>query len=332
MVIFMPANLTPQYYAAEEAYKKAATREEKLAALEEMLATIPKHKGTEKLQGEIKKRLSRLRKEGAGRKSKGGNRQDDPYLIESQGAGQVLLFGYPNAGKSALVQTLTNAKTEVAQYPFATTLPIPGMMVYEDAGVQLVDTPPFVPEGIIGNFVTAVRNCDLLLITIDLADDDCADHLHTMLEFLRQKRILRDEIPEGVQAHTLETIVPAGTKADVAGSGERLELVRQLVPDCPEIIPVSVSNGYNLAQLRELIYRRLNVIRVYTKKPGKEPELNRPFILKRGSTVKDLAESIHKDIADNLRRARVWGSAKFDGQAVNHDYVLADGDIVELND
>ncbi len=328
----MPANLTPQYYAAEEAYKKATTPEEKLAALEEMLATIPKHKGTEKLQGELKKKLSRLRKEGSVSKTKGGNRQEDPYLVESQGAGQVLLLGYPNAGKSALVSVLTNAKTTVAEYPFSTALPIPGMMEFEDAGVQLVDTPPFVAEGIVGNFVTAIRNCDMVLMTVDLSDDDCADHLQSMLDFLREKRILRDEIPEGVQAHTLDSVVVLGTKADCPGSQERLDLMQQLVDDCPQVLPVSATQGTNLEQLREMLFRKLNVIRVYTKRPGKDPDLDRPFILKAGSTVMDLAQAIHKDIADNLKTAKVWGSSKFDGQAVNHDYVLADKDVVELND
>lgn len=327
----MPANLTPQYYAAEEAYKKAKTHEEKLAALEEMLATIPKHKGTEKLQAEIKKRLSRMRKEG-GAKAKGGSRQEDPYLIESQGAGQVLLLGYPNAGKSALVQTLTNAKTQVAEYPFSTALPVPGMMEYEDVGIQLVDTPPFVPEGIVGNFVTAIRNCDMVLLAIDLSNQDCPDHLNTMLDFLREKRILREQIPEGVQAHTLDSLMVVGTKADAADSQEMLELLYQLIPRCPEIMPVSVNDGRNMKQLRKTLFCKLNVIRVYTKKPGKAPDLERPFILKAGSTVMDLAQSIHKDIADNLKTAKVWGSAKFDGQAVNHDYVLADKDVVELND
>lgn len=326
----MPANLTQQYYAAEEAYKKATTPEEKLAALEEMLATIPKHKGTEKLQAEIKKRISRMRKEGG--QSKGGSRQEDPFLIDRQGAGQVFLLGWPNAGKSALVQTLTNAKTQVTEYPFATALPIPGMMQYEDVGIQLVDAPPFVPEGIPGNFTTALRNSDMLLLVIDLSDPDCLEHLSTMLEFLQEKRILRDEVPQGVRALTPDKILVLGNKADSADSQEMLELIRELVPDCPTILPVSAQTGQNLEEMRRLVFQRLKVIRVYTKKPGKQPDMDRPFILPQDSTVYQLAEAIHKDIADNLRTARVWGSAKFDGQAVNHDYVLSDRDIVELND
>ncbi|MTI94797.1 MAG: TGS domain-containing protein [Firmicutes bacterium] len=326
----MPANLTPQYYEAEEAYKRASTPEDKLAALEEMLATIPKHKGTEKLQAEIKKRISKFKKEES--KSKGGSRQEDPFLIESQGAGQVFILGFPNCGKSSLVQALTNAKTVVAEYPFSTPLPVPGMMAYEDTSVQLIDAPPFVAEGIPGNFTTALRNCDLLLMMLDLSDDDCADHLTAMLDFLQEKRILRDEEQKGVQFLTWKQLVVVGNKTDSPDAMERLNLLKELVPDCPEIIPISTTEGTNLELLREHLYQALAVIRVYTKKPGKKPDLDRPFVLPVGSTVSELAEYIHKDIAANLKSAKVWGSAKFDGQQVNHDYVLYDKDIVELND
>ena len=323
----MPANLTQQYYAAEEAYKKASTPEEKLAALEEMLATIPKHKGTEKLQADIKKRISRLRKEGSQTQG-GGSRQEDPFFVEPQGAGQVLLLGPPNSGKSALVQCLTNAKTQVAEYPFATALPVPGMMKFEDVSIQLVDTPPFIAEGI-----PAYRRDSQQRYTrpvIDLTDQDCADQLASMLEFLREKRILRDEVPPGVRALTLDKILVLGNKADIAQGEEMIELITELVPDCPTVLPVSAVTGYNLDEFRRLTFQRLQVIRVYTKRPGKEPDLDKPFILPHHSTVLDLATAIHKELAENLHGQ--GGFAKFDGQAVNHDYVLSDKDIVELND
>lgn len=326
----MPANLTQQYYAAEEAYKKASTYEDKLAALEEMLATVPKHKGTEKIQAEIKKRLSRMRKE-RGQSQGAGSRQEDPFLIEPHGAGQVLMLGPPNSGKSALVQTLTNARTQVAEYPFATVLPIPGMMDFEDVSIQLVDTPPFVPEGVAGNFSSAIRNSHMLALVIDLTDSDCIDHLAEMLEYLQEKRILRDDPPPGVKALTLDKLLVLGNKADLSPGDEVIAMIEELVPNCPTILPVSAVTGHNLDRFRALAFERLQVIRVYTKKPGAEPDLQRPFILPANSTVYDLAHLIHKDIADNLRTVKLWGSAKFDGQAVNHDYVLVDRDIVELN-
>ncbi len=327
----MPANLTQQYYAAEEAYKNATSYEEKLAALEEMLATVPKHKGTEKIQADIKKRLSRMRKE-SNQTQGTGSRQEDPFFIDAQGAGQVLLLGPPNCGKSSLVQNLTNAKTQVTEYPFATSLPIPGMMKFEDVSIQLVDTPPFIPEGIPGNFSAAIRNSDMLALVLDFTDPDCIDHLSSMLEYLREKRILRDEVPPGVRALTSDKVLVLGNKADIAQWEEMLEMIEELVPDCPTILPVSAVTGLNLDEFCKLTFQRLQVMRVYTKRPGKEPDMNKPFILPDHSTVSDLATSIHKDLADNLRTAKVWGSSKFDGQAVNHDYVLSDKDIVELND
>lgn len=326
----MPANLTQQYYAAEEAYKNASTFEDKLAALEEMLATVPKHKGTEKIQAEIKKRLSRMRKEG-GQAQGSGSRQEDPFFIDPQGAGQVLLLGAPNSGKSALVQALTNAKTQVTDYPFATVLPVPGMMKHEDVAIQLVDTPPFISEGLGGNFGAAIRNSHMLGLVIDFTDPDCIDHLAEMLDYLREKRILRDEVAPGVRALTTDKIIILGNKIDLTDWREMAELINELIPDCPTLVPVSAVTGENLDKFKALTFERLQVIRVYTKRPGKPPDLDRPFILPQGSSVSDLASFIHKDLADSLKTAKVWGSAKFDGQAVNHDYILVDKDIVELN-
>lgn len=327
----MPANLSQQYYAAEEAYKKAATPEDKLAALEEMLATIPKHKGTEKLQADLKKRISKIKKEGMS-KSKGGSRQEDPFLVEPQGAGQVMLLGWPNSGKSALVGAVTNAKTVVAEFPFSTPLPIPGMMPYQDILIQLVDTPPFMPEGMTGNFMTALRISDMILLVIDASDSDAADQLTTLLNFLEEKRIVREDAPPGVRAVRPERVLVLANKMDKDDALDNLEIIQELVPNCPPILPISAQGGMNLQELKERIFKILDVIRVYTKKPGKKPDMDTPFVLPTGSNVMDLAEAIHKDIAANLKTAKVWGSSKFDGQPVTYDYILSDGDIVELND
>ncbi|AZR72269.1 GTP-binding protein HSR1 [Anoxybacter fermentans] len=325
----MPANLTPEYLAAEEAYRNAKTVEEKIAALEEMLATIPKHKGTDKMQADIKRRLSKLRK--AGDNKKGGSRQYDPYLVEKQGAGQVVLVGFPNSGKSSLVKSLTNAKVKVAPYPFTTPLPQPGMMPYEDILIQLIDTPPITEEGIPGPFTTTIRNGDLLLLLTDLSTDECIDQLQMILKFLKEKRILRKELIEGVSAFTIDECIVIGSKADDEKSQERLEIIKELIPDSPDILPISTETGLNLDKLKELIFKKLKIIRIYSKVPGKNPDMDRPFILKEGSTVLDFARQIHKDFAENLKNARVWGSARFDGQAVPQDYQLKDRDIVELN-
>jgi hypothetical protein len=323
----VPANLTPQYHAAEEAFRNATTIEEKIAALEEMLAVIPKHKGTEKLQADLKRRLARLREEGQKKTSAG---RHDPFHVEKQGAGQVALVGYPNSGKSALVGALTRAKVKVADYPFTTTLPFSGMMPYEEIYIQLVDTPPLTAEGFPPGLAGLLRNADALLLVIDSCAGDCLEQLENSLRLLNERKIIRDDIPPGVRAIPPHRLIIAANKAELPQGKENLMLLRELLPADLEVMPVSAATGLNLEQLKTRLFAVLEVIRVFTRAPGKAPDLTRPFILPRGSTVLDLAESIHKDFLKTLRGARIWGSARFPGQNVPKEYILHDRDIVEL--
>lgn len=324
----MPANLTPQYHMAEENYKKAATIEEKIAALEEMLAVIPKHKGTEKLQADLKKRLSKLREEGA---SKSSVKRFDPFNIERQGAGQVMLFGYPNTGKSSLLNALTRANTKVADYPFTTTLPVSGMMPFEDVCIQMVELPPITaeisPPGISG----ALINADIILVVFDLSSDQCLDQVSESLYFLKRKKVVRNEEISGMRGIPPERVILLGNKGDRPEKEENLELTKELVQTDFSIFTASATSGENIEQLKRVLFQTLGVIRIYSKTPGKDPDMKVPFVLKKGDTVLDLAEKIHKDIAKKLKSARVWGSAKFDGQSVPRDYALQDRDIVEIN-
>ncbi len=319
----MPANLTPQYYEAEEKYKKAQTIEDRTKALEEMLAVIPKHKGTEKLQGEIKKRLSRAKEEGKKKKSTKGY---DPFGVEKQGAGQIVLAGYPNCGKSSLVTSLTRAKLKVAEYPFTTALPATGMMPYRDTWIQLVDTPPLsvdnIPSGLIGTF----KEADALLIIIDISTAECLEQMEGLMKILQEREVI-DLSEEGEIIAPTPFLVIAN-KADHAEAQENLEVLKELMPD---FNPLKVSiNGMGIEELKDKLYDILKVIRVYGKAADRPADMERPFILKRGGTVLDFAEQVHKDFPRNLKSALVWGSSKFDGQAVARDYVLEDGDIVEL--
>ncbi|MBT9167318.1 MAG: GTPase Obg [Syntrophomonadaceae bacterium] len=317
----MPANLTPQYYSAAEKYKKGRSAEEKIEGLQEMLAVIPKHKGTEKLQADLKKRLSQMRDESLQKKKQTGG--FNPFHVEKQGAGQVALTGYPNTGKSALVAALTRAKIKVADFPFTTAVPATGMMPYEDVLVQLVDTPPFTAEGLPPGLTGTLRNADAILVIIDLNSGDCLTQLEASRELLTERGVidLEGESPLALPFLFL------GMKADLPDAAANLDLLRELQPDIT-ILPVSVHS--ELAPLRESIYRLLDVIRIYGKTPGKKAEIERPFILKSGSTVMDLAYQIHRDFPSKLKSALVWGSARFDGQAVARNYVLQDKDIVEL--
>ncbi len=322
----MPANLTPQYYEAEERYKAATSPEEKMTALKEMLSTIPKHKGTEKLQGDIKKRIAALKKDSEKKKSKN---TFNPFHVEKQGAGQVVLVGFPNVGKSSLVAALTRAKTKVADYPFSTSLPVAGMMPYEDILIQLVDTPPITAEGIPGTLMATLQTAHCFLVVVDAADDLCVDHLTQVTDFLTQRRLVREEVPEGVRALTPDRVLYVATKVLHEKAEENLSIVGELW-EGPRVLEVSTEGEKNLDVLKEEIFRVLKVNRIYTKAPGKEPDFTAPFILPKGSTVMELAESIHHEVAENLKGARVWGSARFDGQSVQRDYCLEDKDVVEL--
>ncbi len=346
----MPANLPPQYHAAEEAYRKASTIEQKIEALQEMITMIPKHKGTEKLQGDLKRRLSKLREEG---QKKGKASHYNPFAIEKQGAGQVALIGYPNTGKSSLIAALTRAKAKVAQYPFTTALPLAGMMPYENILIQMIDTPPISSEGAPPGLLNVLREADLLLVTIDASSSECLEQLEGSFSFLLSKKIIKDpstvisteadqkeekrgdekepaEKEDGDKKRTFTPYLIALTKMDMEVSHDNLTILRELRPEM-HFLTLSPQEETGFAPLKKMIYHKLEIARVYTKAPNKQPDLEAPFVLKKGSTVLDLAYSIHRDFPEKLKNARVWGSAKFDGQTVAREHILEDGDIVELN-
>ncbi len=324
----MPANLTPQYYEAEKAYKQAKTVEEKISALQEMLAVIPKHKGTEKLQGQLKKKLSKLREEGE-KKSKSTSTYN-PYRIDKEGAGQIILIGLPNVGKSSVLGALSNARVNIAEFPFSTGIPLAGMVPYEDVKIQVIDTPPLVVEDVPGEMVGAVQRAEAVVIVINAGSGEALDQLSSTVDFLEEKRLVREEIPEGVKAFRREDLLVIANKIDLPGAQENLGIIDELYPDL-RILPISVKTGKGLEEVPRVFFEMLDVIRIYSKVPGKDPDMEAPFVLRRGGTVLEFAQEVHKDLADGLEKARIWGSAKFDGQPVPRDHVLADKDIVELH-
>ncbi len=322
----MPANLTPDYLAAERKFREAVTLEDKLAALEEMLATIPKHKGTDKMQADIKRRIARTKEEM--RRRPATARRKAMYHVDREGAGQVVLVGPPNSGKSQLLATLTNATPQVADYPFTTREPLPGMMPFENVQVQLVDLPPLAPDFTSPWMLGLVRAADAVLLVVDLSSDDVLAQVESTLGILEAGKI-RLSPRRGDDASTKKALV-AANKADVPGATDHFGLVEEVCGDLP-LLPVSARTGLNLEELRRQLFELLDVIRVYTRAPGKKPDLKRPYVLKKGTTVIEAAATVHKDIARNLRAARVWGRRTFeDGQAVPRDYVLEDGDIVQF--
>ena len=321
----MPANLTPQYLEAERRFRQATTPEEQLAALLEMMATIPKHKGTEHMRADIRRRMAKVRTEAARKRS--AARGPTWQHVPREGAGQIVLVGPPNAGKSRLLAALSHAAPVVAPYPFSTRIPLPGMVAFENVQIQLIDLPPIAAETADPWLFALIRQADAALLVADLASDDLLSSMEDTLGLLERfnARLSRSRPSEdGVPA------LLVATKADVPDASERLEVLRELVADRFLILVVSAEGGMNLDRLREEMFTLLNVIRVYTKAPGHRPDLSTPFVLKRGATVQDAAGAVHKDFAERLKYARIWSRRTFDGQMVQREHVLEDGDILEL--
>jgi ribosome-interacting GTPase 1 len=324
----MPANLTPEYLAADRKFREATTPEAKLAALEEMLRTIPKHKGTEKMQADLKRRMARLRDEQQRRK--GASRARPFYHIEREGAGQIVLVGAPNVGKSSLLAALTNATPQIADYPFATRVPVAGMAAFEDVQSQLVDLPPVSAESAEGWLFALIRAADGALVVVDLADQEVLTSTETVLGLLAASQITL--IPPG-QARGPNQ-VPAifvAAKLDASGAAQTLEIFKEFYGDRLPVLPVSAEQDVNLSELRRQMFQMLRLVRVYSKKPGRKPDLAVPYILKRGTTVLDAAAVVHKDFAERLKYARLWRRGEIEGLMVGRDHVLEDGDILELH-
>ncbi len=326
----MPTNLPPECQKIEERYRAADTPEEKIACLEELLATIPKHKGTDHLRADYRRKLAKLKE--ASETGKGAGRYTSPFHIDKEGAGQVVLVGPTNAGKSALVKALTNAIPEVGDYPFTTWTPTPGMMTVENVQVQLIDTPSLDREHVEGELVNLIRRADLILLVVDLQAFPI-EQIENTIAFLEERRIapLRlKERYEGQSGSTFTPLLVVVNKCDDAEADEDFRALCDLLEEDWPMIPVSATMGRNFDGLKQAVFERLEIMRVYSKPPGREADLSTPFVLKKGSTVEDLAGKVHKDFLENLKSARVWGSAAFDGQMVSRDHVLQDGDVVEL--
>jgi ribosome-interacting GTPase 1 len=329
----MPANLTPQYAKAEEQFRAAATPAARLDALREMYRLLPKHKGTEKLQSDLKQRISRARDE-IEHARHAGKKSGPSYRVPHEGAGQYALVGPPNAGKSALLAALTRAHPEVAPYPFTTRTPQPGMMPWEDVAVQLVDLPPITADFLEPWAVNLIRSADAALLVLDLADDDTLDAADAALNRLAALHTeLVGELPHDVDDEALRHLptLVAANKLDAPGAEDRLALVRDYLGPRFPIHPVAAATGAGLDALRDAIYRRLDVIRAYTKIPGRPIDRAHPYTLPRGATVADLARAIHNDLERGLKFARIWGASAFEGQSVGRDHELHDGDVVELH-
>ncbi|MHC4547793.1 MAG: GTPase [Planctomycetota bacterium] len=327
----MPANLTPQYFKAQQRYRAASEPREQLAALQEMLRVIPKHKGTEHLQADLKRKIKELRAELHARKKR---RKGPSFAVDSGMYPQVVVLGPPNAGKSSLISGLTGTELEVAPYPYTTREPRPAMMPFENTKVQLVDTPPVFQDSMEPWLGSLARTGDAVLIVVDLAAGDLLEACEGMLAQLAGQKLYLGQLPAAQQEVVGAVAQPtlcAANKCDAPGAGDALEIFREVHGKRFAILPVSATTGEGLEELRRRVWALLDLVRAIPKPPGKLPDHDDPILLPRGSTVVDMARAIHGELAENLKRARVWGCADHaEGQWISRDHVVADGEIFEL--
>jgi len=380
-------NLPAEAKAKFVKYMEAKTPEEKLRALEEFLATVPKHKGTENLVRWARRRMSELREEMEEKKRKKSGGGGITFFVEKEGAAQILVLGLTKVGKSTFLKALTNANADISDVPYTTKFPVIGMLQYEDIQFQIIEAPAVIPEG--GGWNTRVvglaKNSDGLVIMLDASRDVEQDFnlINSFLEdhglyivkprgyvniersysggirFVYYGRLLCTEeevikllntyrIYHGivkvfgevdidvVEKSLFESIIYKPTivlinKIDLDSSGYSHRKAREFIPPEIPVTSISALKKIGLENIGQLIFKTLDLVRIYTKPPIGKPSV-KPLVVKRGTTVIDVAKIIHKDLYEKFAYARIWGSsAKYPGQRVGPYHVLEDRDIVEIN-
>jgi len=353
----MPANLSPEYRRAEQAFRSAREPRERLECLKEMLRTIPKHKGTEHIQADIKARIRQLTRE-LGTARRGPERHGSLHAIRHEGAAQVCLIGPPNSGKSSLHSVLTGSNAEIGPFPYATREPLPGMLRFQDIAFQLIDLPPISGTHWEPWLPGILQSADAAWLVVDLADPACAEHVTATCKQLAEHKISLSDRWPGAGAESgasgpsrseprasaspdveqmrdpfqvrLPTLLVAN-KSDLDPDPEEIQVLEELTGVRFPAIATSARTGHRLGELAQFLFQALSIVRVYSKLQGHPADRTRPFTVRRGETVLDVAQLVHQDVARTLKFARLWGSSSFDGQQVGPEHLVADGDIVELH-
>lgn len=328
----MPANLTPMYRKAERDYRHAQTAAEQVECLQKMLALIPKHKGTDKLQAFIKSKLSEAKQ--ALKQQANAPKSGQTFRIPRQGSGRIVIVGAPNSGKSQILKLLTNANPEIAPFPFTTREPLPAMMSFGGIQVQLVDTPPVTAGQLPPWMLNLVRTADAAILAFDGSSDDAPEETAAVIqEFKSRKTLFSNQSGFGKEdfavAHVPSLLVVS--RAAEPDCNERVALLKEVETIlCPAFL-LEADHPADTQSLKDSVFARLDLIRVYTKPPGRPADMNSPLTIERNGTVEDLALQIHEDLAHSLKHARLWGHGDHDGQIIGRDHVLRDGDVVELH-
>ena len=328
----MPANLPPKYYDAERKFRAARSTPEKVAALQEMMSATPKHKGTDHLRADQRARMARLMEELEKPRPTGGG-GPQPFSLRKEGAGQAVLIGLPNAGKSQLLASLTGAAAKVAAFPRTTHVPQPGILQFGNVHIQLVDTPAINDEDMQTRLFSLLRNADVLVIVVDLSANTTEQAEEVLAELDRWGYLLlgEGESPDPEEYQMQKRAIFVGNKADAEGALDQFQRLEDRYGPRFPVAMVSTVEGVGMDELKEATFRALGMVRVYTRAPGRDPDTDSPIVMSIGSNVEDAAQALHKEWKRRLKYALLWGSGKFDGQRVGRDYVLADGDVLEFH-
>ena len=323
----MPTNVTPEYRKAEEAFRAAKTTDEKIERLEDMISLLPKHKGTDHLYADLKRRMSTLKRQLEVSEKK--TRRGSDVEFTREGAAQVILLGPPNSGKSSILKILSNAHPDIGNYPFSTVRMQPGMIPYEDIQIQMVDTPPVTADFMPRHLLSLVRKADAVLLVVDLSIDSLLDDIDAVFNAFTERhvRFVRERITGDKDSILCQVIA---NKIDAPEAGERLELLQQMLNGKLDIVPISCVNEERVLEIPKMIFQWLKVVRIYTKAPGEKVDRDRPYTVFSGQSVGDICELIHKDFSEKLRFARLWRQ-KGAPITVSRNELVQDGDILELH-
>ena len=365
----MPANVTYDFIAAKNKYEQAKTDEDRIVYLQEMLSTAPTHKGAENLRKDLSRKLaslkSKIEKQAASTKKSGHT-----INIKKEGAGQVLVIGLANSGKSTFLAEYTNSKPLIASYPYSTVKPEIGVIDYTGAKIQLIEMPSFLDNHeLTPQIFSMIRVADLLILLIK---DGSKIELNKIIKKLENKDVfvtlkkpkisftksefagvsfINEQNLVCKKSQAIELLKSAGYRANnfilnqkttindlLLLINPRAAFVHAIAVSMPfkkKIIPFKYKNinVYDFSDKKSVIseiYNNLNKVIVYTKKPGQKLNTTEPLILDKGQTVLDAAKQIHKVIYKQLKSAKVWGSTKYPGQNVSKKYILKNNDVVEF--
>jgi len=303
----MPVNASPEFAHAELKFDRAQSDDERLLAMEEMMSTMPGHKGAESLRSQLRMRYKKLKEKMENKGKRSGRKNIQTIKKESM---QATIVGFPNTGKSSLFQVLTGTKNlTISSVAFSTYTSLVAMMPFEDVKIQLLDLPPFPNED-----KSLINTTDTLIIVID--------NLSQI-----------DESEKYIQRTAAKKLY-VFTKSDLLNEQEKRRLEATLKSKYKKIDCTIFSNKEHVRtevyELKNKIFKTFPIIRVYTKEPKKE-STGIPMILDHGATAKDIAEKIIKGMSKKIRKTRIWGpSSKFPGQMVGLEHVLKDKDTVEF--